>query len=437
MALYLTRCPTVVSLQQLEDDNKTQLNARAGECPVPSPEAPVANCAGTRFPRYNFATEKHKVPRTTSFQSICVVPDIDNSSTDSAPNSAASSDDEDSAVPHQTLELGEVAQKSLLDTILLALWEDCAEQGLFRYDVTACPTKVLPGIYGFIAQLNEGRATKKRPTEFRVDQVCQDFDPSKFNFTKAYMREVLFQFEPSATGRTTVDDSACANRSPNLVIINVSPIEFGHVLLVPKVLDNITQIVDPSTVLLALQFASEADNPYLRVGYNSLGAYATINHLHFQAYYLAAPFPCERAPTAPLDNAKRKRGGTRIARLVNFPVNGFVVEGCDMEEVAATVGQACIRMQEKNIPHNLLITDAGARVFIWPQCFAEKQAKGLVPEELLDTGVNPACWEIAGHMVLKRKEDYDAISQDMAWRLLEQVSLSEERFQEVARLCFG
>jgi len=32
--------------------------------------------------------------------------------------------------------------QSLLDTVMLALWEDCAEQGLFRYDVTACATKV-------------------------------------------------------------------------------------------------------------------------------------------------------------------------------------------------------------------------------------------------------------------------------------------------------
>ncbi len=60
---------------------------------------------------------------------------------------------------------------SLLDTVLLAEWEDRAEQGLFRYDVTACPTKVLPGAYGFVAQLNEGRGSKKRPTEFRVDKV--------------------------------------------------------------------------------------------------------------------------------------------------------------------------------------------------------------------------------------------------------------------------
>lgn len=65
-------------------------------------------------------------------------------------------------------------------------------------------------------------------------------------------------------------------------MINVSPIEYGHVLLVPRVLDNLPQLVDPNTALLALRFAKEADNPYFRVGYNSLGAYATINHLHFQ-----------------------------------------------------------------------------------------------------------------------------------------------------------
>lgn len=45
------------------------------------------------------------------------------------------------------------------------------QAGLFRYDVTACPTKLVPGAYGFIAQCNEGRLSKKRPTEFRIDQV--------------------------------------------------------------------------------------------------------------------------------------------------------------------------------------------------------------------------------------------------------------------------
>lgn len=70
------------------------------------------------------------------------------------------------------------------------------------------------------------------------------------------------------------------------------------------------------------------------------------------------------------------------------------------------------------------------------QCYAEKQALGEVSSELLDTQVNPAVWEISGHMVLKRKEDYEGASEENAWRLLAEVSLSEERFQEVKEIIF-
>lgn len=56
--------------------------------------------------------------------------------------------------------------------------------------------------------------------------------------------------------------------------------------------------------------------------------------------------------------------------------------------------------------------------------------------ELLDTQVNPAVWEISGHMVLKRKEDYEEASEQNVWRLLAEVSLSEERLHEVKELLF-
>lgn len=90
-------------------------------------------------------------------------------------------------------------------------------------------------------------------------------------------------FEPAAPGADpTFEESGKATRSPNLVLINVSPIEYGHVLLCPRVLDCLPQNLDPSTARLALHFALEVGSPYLRVGFNSLGAFATINHLHFQ-----------------------------------------------------------------------------------------------------------------------------------------------------------
>lgn len=100
---------------------------------------------------------------------------------------------------------------------------------------------------------------------------------------QAFRREVLFAFEPALPGvEPTFEESGKATRSPNLVLINVSPIEYGHVLLCPRVLDCLPQNIDPSTTRLALHFALEVGNPYLRVGFNSLGAFATINHLHFQ-----------------------------------------------------------------------------------------------------------------------------------------------------------
>ena len=70
------------------------------------------------------------------------------------------------------------------------------------------------------------------------------------------------------------------------------------------------------------------------------------------------------------------------------------------------------------------------------QCYAEKQALGEVDAELLDTQVNPAVWEISGHMVLKRKKDYEEASEANAWRLLAEVSLSQERLLEVTALVF-
>ncbi|KAK7836477.1 sucrose synthase 2 [Quercus suber] len=53
-------------------------------------------------------------------------------------------------------------------------------------------------------------------------------------------------------------------------------------LLIPRILECLPQRIDRDSFLLALHMAAEAGNPYFRLGYNSLGAFATINHLHFQ-----------------------------------------------------------------------------------------------------------------------------------------------------------
>lgn len=83
---------------------------------------------------------------------------------------------------------------------------------------------MIPGDYGFVAQLNEGRHLKKRPTEFRVDKVLQPFDGSKFNFTKVGQEEVLFQFEASEDGEAYFIPGApiAVENAPSFVAINVN-----------------------------------------------------------------------------------------------------------------------------------------------------------------------------------------------------------------------
>lgn len=328
--------------------------------------------------------------------------------------------------------------QSVFEAEALRGWDEAARKGLFRYDVMAVATKPVPGRYGFIAQLNEGRASKKRPTEFSVDRVVQPFDAAKFNFTKASQEEVLFAFKLSPrVAMAEFRPSAEVRECPHLVMINVSPIEYGHLLLVPRVWDELPQQLDPGTVSLALHMAAEADNPYFRVGFNSLGAYATINHLHFQAYYMSEPYPCELAPVKAL-TAKRTKRAPTIGLLQDFPVRGLVFEVTNcLEMLAEVVGEACQKLAAANVPHNVMIMDRGARVFLFPQRFSVMKAKGLVPEAVLDTEVNPACFEIAGHMVLKRKADYDGITEEKAWAMLELASYPAEEFAELVDLCVG
>lgn len=67
-------------------------------------------------------------------------------------------------------------------------------------------------------------------------------------------KEILFQLDESAHTAPAVAHAATAGASPNLVLINVSPIEYGHVLLVPRIGECLPQLVDPHTTELALHF---------------------------------------------------------------------------------------------------------------------------------------------------------------------------------------
>lgn len=67
---------------------------------------------------------------------------------------------------------------------------------------------------------------------------------------------------------------------------------------------------------------------HVRLCYNNLGAFATLNHLHFQDYYLGVPFSIEKAPTRNINDVNNNGNGeVVISEILNYPVRGVVHEG--------------------------------------------------------------------------------------------------------------
>lgn len=87
--LWMSHAPTVVSMQQLEDDYRKKSKAAAVLQPLqcePRPKAPVADAVGACLPRYSFPALECKIhppqKRVRSFGDLhnALVPDIDEGS---------------------------------------------------------------------------------------------------------------------------------------------------------------------------------------------------------------------------------------------------------------------------------------------------------------------------------------------------------------------
>ena len=162
------------------------------------------------------------------------------------------------------------------------------------------------------------------------------------------------------------------------MLINVSPIEYGHVLLCPRVTDCLPQRISPEVLLPPLFMAAESRNPYFRVGYNS-SAYATINHLHFQAYYLMGVPHRARADEAAAAERfapQAARARHQVNRVCDYPVRCLCFErGDGFASLAEMVGVACERLQDATC-RSTSSSRTTARCSLIPQVLAEDRQGG-------------------------------------------------------------
>jgi GDP-D-glucose phosphorylase len=76
------------------------------------------------------------------------------------------------------------------------------------------------------------------------------------------------------------------NSTRDLIVINVSPLEFGASLLLPSVDSCLPQVLTVDSIRLAIRTVLLSGVKNFKAAFNSLCAFASVNHMHWHLYYL-------------------------------------------------------------------------------------------------------------------------------------------------------
>jgi len=113
------------------------------------------------------------------------------------------------------------------------------------------------------------------------ERLLRPFDPSGFHFNQPFLAREIFR-EGELIGK------------PARILYNKFPFARLHGLLVPEPLRQLPQYLSPELHGWAWEVCAQG-LPGLCLGYNSYGAGASVNHLHFQSFVQASPLPVQDA----------------------------------------------------------------------------------------------------------------------------------------------
>merc|ERR550519_198613 len=264
--------------------------------------------------------------------------------------------------------------------------------------------RLMKGKFGFLAQLQTNRASLRRQPQ-SMTNLRQPFDKNQFNFTKIKEdKELIFQL---------CDKDKSTGSSRDLLITNVSPLDYGHCLLVPQVEDCLPQVQTEHSVRLALKVMLLSGSGMFRMGFNSLCAYASVNHLHWHSYYSNHLLKLQAIPV----RLAREDCAVHYIPEEEYPAPGwvFIFNSVDqLEETAKNVFAVVEWLSQNSVAHNIFITrGAGAsggedlshvRVFVW----ARESVLGTKDPGAFVVAV---C-ELSGQILVYQEEAFKSITEE-------------------------
>ena len=228
-----------------------------------------------------------------------------------------------------------------------------------------------------------------RASQEVINDIHQPFNSDKFHFNKPFLTpEILW--EGTWTG-SSVDDK---KRGQNLddkranknfrILFNKFPFAPWHTLIVPEPEKKQPQYLNQNTHEDIFLLSSQSHHlPGFTIGYNSLGANASINQLHFQGFIRNQPLPIE--------HPKWQHNGGSIP----YPLECHRFEDCHQ------AWQNIEYLHQQNQPYNLLYRNK--------HCYVTPR-KGQGQTKLPEWAKGIAWHEVCGVFTLANQETVSAIS---------------------------
>jgi hypothetical protein len=296
---------------------------------------------------------------------------------------------------------------------------------------------------------------------FEQNNVYIDYSENLFTFHKVDNEEKIIEIDLDnceIKDRENGKDEDVENEidsKTDLVTLSYFPLCISHCNITLCYEQDLPQVLSNELIVQFMNIYPIINNPSLICGYDSLGAGCIINHLHFEFLMLddfgteISVLPIEERSSNLLFETKLKYknekeismfDGTttlkvseikeplicwKIECILNQENSGEIsaMENLFQNSISHLANLILSKLIDKEIPHNMVITNQGRTFYLIPRKFENKK-------HTINT-----CWnDLAGLITCKEQKTFDEIKEDEIDKFFkDEVSLESNNFQTLTQ----
>ena len=296
---------------------------------------------------------------------------------------------------------------------------------------------------------------------FEQNNVYIDYSENLFTFHKVDNEEKIIEIDLDnceIKDRENGKDEDVENEidsKTDLVTLSYFPLCISHCNITLCYEQDLPQVLSNELIVQFMNIYPIINNPSLICGYDSLGGGCIINHLHFEFLMLddfgteISVLPIEERSSNLLFETKLKYknekeismiDGTttlkvseikeplicwKIECILNQENSGEIsaMENLFQNSISHLANLILSKLIDKEIPHNMVITNQGRTFYLIPRKFENKKHK-----------IN-TCWnDLAGLITCKEQKTFDEIKEDEIDKFFkDEVSLESDKFQTLTQ----